>query len=44
MKEILFETKYLNLIASKRMNKPDWVYVKRPNASNVVVILPILHR
>ncbi len=44
MKETLFETKYLNLMASKRPNKPDWVYVKRPNASNIVVILPILHK
>ena len=39
---ILYETKYLNLKAAKRENKPDWVYVVRPNAKNVVGILPVI--
>lgn len=38
----MYETKYLNLKAAKRGNKPDWVYVVRPNAKNVVGILPVI--
>lgn len=41
---ILYETKYLNLKTVKRDNKPDWVYVMRPNAKNVVAILPLIKK
>lgn len=44
MKETLFETKFLNLMASKRENKADWIYAHRPNAKNVVIIVPVLHK
>lgn len=30
--------------AYKRDNKPDWVYVSRDNAKNVVVILPLVKK
>lgn len=39
---ILYETKFLTLKAIKRENKPDWYYVSRNNAKNIVVILPII--
>lgn len=41
---ILYETKFLTLKAAKRDGKPDWVYVVRPNAKDVAVILPILRQ
>lgn len=41
---ILYKTKYLTLKAYKRENKPDWVYVSRDNAKNVVVILPLIKK
>lgn len=41
---ILYKTKYLTLKAYKRENKPDWVYVSRDNAKNVVVILPVIKK
>lgn len=44
MKETLFETKFLNLMAVKREGKPDWTYAHRPNASNVAVIAPVIHK
>lgn len=44
MKEILYSTKFVNLMASKREGKPDWVYAHRPNAGNVVIIVPLIHR
>lgn len=44
MKETLFETKFLNLAASKRKGKADWIYAHRPNAKNVVIIIPLLHK
>ena len=31
-------------MAAKRENKPDWVYVRRDNAKNVVVILPVFKK
>ena len=39
---ILYTTPYLDLKAVKRDYKPDWVYAKRPNAKNVVAILPVI--
>lgn len=44
MKKKLFSTKYLDLMASCREGKADWVYANRPNAKDVVVIVPILRR
>ncbi len=44
MKEILYSTKFVNLMASKRKGKPDWVYAHRPNAGNVVIIIPLIHK
>ncbi len=40
---ILYDTKYLQLKSTKSKNGNDWVYAHRPNASNVVVILPVLN-
>ena len=40
MSEILCNTKYLQLKNAKTKYGGDWVYAHRPNASNVVVILP----
>ena len=44
MKEILYSTKFLNLMASKREGRADWVYAHRPNAKNVVIIVPVIHK
>ena len=44
MKETLYSTKFLNLVASKRKGKADWVYAHRPNAKNVVIIVPGIHK
>lgn len=44
MKETLYSTKFLNLMASKRQGKADWVYAHRPNAKNVVIIVPVIHK
>lgn len=40
MNEILYHTKYLDLKSTKSKRGHDWVYAHRPNASDVVVILP----
>jgi len=39
---ILYDTKYLQLKSTKSKTGNDWVYAHRPNAKNVVVILPII--
>lgn len=39
---ILYETKFLSLKSYKRENKPDWVYAVRPNAKDVVIVLPLI--
>ncbi len=31
-------------MASKRKGKADWVYAHRPNAKNVVIIVPVIHK
>lgn len=41
MKNILYHTKYLDLKTTKSKRGNDWVYAHRPNASDVVVILPV---
>lgn len=43
-KLILYETKFLSLKAAKRDGKSDWYYVVRPNAKNIVAILPIIKK
>ena len=39
---ILYDTEYLQLKSTKFLNNKEWVYAHRPNASDVVVILPII--
>ena len=39
--KILYDTKFLQLKSTKSKNGHDWVYAHRPNAKDVVVILPI---
>ena len=39
---ILCDTKYLQLKSTKSKKGTDWVYAHRPNANDVVVILPII--
>ena len=39
---ILFDTKYLQLKSTKSKNGNDWVYAHRPNATDVVIIVPII--
>lgn len=40
MTKQLFHTKYLDLKSTKSKNGDDWFYVHRPNATDVIVILP----
>lgn len=40
---ILYDTKYLQLKSTTTKNGGNWVYAHRPNASNVVVILPVIN-
>ena len=40
---ILYDTKYLQLKSTKSKTGNDWVYAHRPNARDVVVILPIIN-
>ena len=39
---ILYDTKYLQLKSTKSKTGSDWVYAHRPNAKDVVVIVPII--
>ena len=39
---ILYETKYLTLKSAKREGLEDWVYAIRPNAKNIVGIVPVI--
>ena len=41
--KILYDTKYLQLKSTKSKSGSDWVYAHRPNAKDVVVILPIIN-
>ncbi len=41
MSDVLCNTKYLQLKKTAAKNGGDWVYAHRPNAKNVVVILPM---
>ena len=40
MNEILYHTKYLDLKTTTSKSGNPWVYAHRPNADNVVIILP----
>lgn len=40
MSKVLYNTKYLQLKSTPSKNGNEWVYAHRPNASDVVVILP----
>ena len=40
---ILYDTKYLQLKSTKSKTGKDWVYAHRPNAKDVVVILPLIN-
>ena len=39
---ILYDTKYLKLKSTKSKTGSDWVYAHRPNAKDVVVIVPVI--
>jgi len=41
MNKVLYKTEYLELKSTEKKNGGDWVYAHRPNAQNVVVVLPI---
>lgn len=40
---ILFDTKYLQLKSTPSKSGKDWVYAHRPNAKDVVIILPLIN-
>lgn len=40
--KILYDTKYLQLKKTKAKTGNDWVYAHRPNAKDVVVIVPVI--
>ena len=39
---ILYDTKYLQLKSTKSKTGNDWVYAHRPNAKDVVIIVPVV--
>ena len=41
--KILYDTKYLQLKSTKSKSGSDWVYAHRPNATDVVIIVPIIN-
>lgn len=41
MNDILYHTKFLDLKTTKTKNGSNWYYAHRPNASDVVIILPM---
>ena len=43
MNEILYHTKFLDLKKTKSKSGNDWIYAHRPNANDVVIILPIFN-
>ena len=40
--KILYDTKYLQLKSTKSKSGNDWVYAHRPNAKDVVIIVPVV--
>lgn len=43
MSTVLYDTKFLQLKSTPSKNGKPWVYAHRPNASDVVVILPLIN-
>ena len=43
MNNILYNTKFLQLKSTPSKTGSDWVYAHRPNAKDVVIILPIIN-
>ena len=41
---ILYDTKYLQLKGTKSKTGNDWVYAHRPNAKDVVIIVPVIEK
>jgi len=41
--KILYDTKYLQLKSTKSKTGSDWVYAHRPNAKDVVIIVPVIN-
>ena len=41
--KVLYDTKYLQLKSTKSKTGSDWVYAHRPNASDVVIIVPVIN-
>jgi len=39
---VLYDTKYLQLKSTKSKTGSDWVYAHRPNAKDVVIIVPVI--
>ena len=40
---LLYDTEYLQLKSTKSKSGADWYYAHRPNASGVVIILPVIN-
>ena len=40
---VLYNTKYLELKSTKSKTGNDWVYAHRPNARDVVIIVPLIN-
>ena len=40
----LYDTKYLQLKSTKSKTGSDWVYAHRPNAKDVVIIVPVIEQ
>ena len=41
--DILYDTKYLQLKSTKSKTGSNWVYAHRPNAKDVVIIVPVIN-
>ena len=41
---ILYDSKYLQLKSTKSKTGNDWVYAHRPNAKDVVIIVPVINK
>ena len=39
---VLYDTKYIQLKSTKSKTGSDWVYAHRPNAKDVVIIVPVI--
>ena len=41
---VLYDTKYLQLKSTKSKTGNDWVYAHRPNAKDVIIIVPVIEK